>query len=185
MMKTEPDMNDEEEKAALIIRNNSYLYSMVDVQMMYFLPVFVIKYVYIKTPTPVIRVHKFWDDQPTTSFALFKIHESIKPIIPGRAANALSANSPTNCDKAFNLFLTHSLAPPPFLSPPLVLPDVVVDTVGPPNKDSIKNPIAIPTSVNIDTIIIPCSLKRVLILSPSLHVSLSKNFVIDSLIWFV
>ena len=31
-------------------------------------------------------------------------------------------------------------------------------------------------------IVIPCSLKRVLILSPSVPVSLSKNLVIDSLI---
>ena len=64
MMKTEPDMNEityEEEKAALInIRNNIYLYSMMDIQMISsFLLVFVIKYVYIKTPTPVISVHKF------------------------------------------------------------------------------------------------------------------------------
>ena len=98
-------------------------------------------------------------------------------MIPGSATKALSANWHNNCDKAFNLFFTHSLAPPPFLSPPLALPNVVVvDTVGPPNKDSIKTPIAIPTAVNIDTIIIPCSLKRVLILSPGVPVSLSKKF---------
>ena len=103
-------------------------------------------------------------------------------IIPGKAAKALSANLPNNCDKAFNLFFTHSLAPPPFLLKPLVLPDVVVDTVGPPNKDPMELPIAIPTAVNVDTIVIPCSLKRVLILSPSVPVSLSKNFVIDHLI---
>ena len=103
-------------------------------------------------------------------------------MFPGRAANALSANLPNNCDKAFNLFFIHSQAPPPFQWPPLLLPDIVVDTVGPPNKDSIKNPTAIPTAINIDTIVIPCSLKRVLILSPSVLVSLSKNFVIDPLI---
>ena len=49
-------------------------------------------------------------------------------MIPGRAANALSANLPNNCDKAFNF--THSLAPAPFLLPPLVLPDAVVETGG-------------------------------------------------------
>ena len=102
-------------------------------------------------------------------------------MIPGRAANALSANLPNNCDKAFNLFLILSLAPLPFLSPPLVLPDVVVETVGPPDKDSIQTPIAIPTAVNIDIIVIPCSFKKVLIFSPSVPVSLS-NLVIDSLI---
>ena len=69
-------------------------------------------------------------------------------MIPGRAANALSANLPNNCH----------------------------------NKDSIKTPIAIPTAVNIDTIIIPFSLKSVLILLPSIPVSLFKNFVIGPLI---
>ena len=95
-------------------------------------------------------------------------------MFPGRAANALSANLLNNRYKAFNLFFTHSLAPPPFLSPPLLLPDLVVD--------SIKTLIAIPTAVNMDTIVIPCSLKRVLILSPSVLLSLSENFVIDPLI---
>ena len=99
-------------------------------------------------------------------------------MIPGRAANALSANLPNNRDAAYNLFFIHSLAPPPsFLSPPLLLPDLVGDTLGSPHKASIRTPIAIPTAVNIDTIVIPCSLKRVLILSPSVPVSLSKNFV--------
>ena len=51
MMNTKSDMNEithEAEKGSLEIRNNSYLYSMVDIQMIYFLLVFVIKYVYIK-----------------------------------------------------------------------------------------------------------------------------------------
>ena len=61
-------------------------------------------------------------------------------MIPGRAANALSANLPNNCDEAFNLLIIHSLAPPPFPLPPLVLPDSVVYTVVPPNKFSIKTP---------------------------------------------
>ena len=62
-------------KGSLDIRNNSYLYSMVDVLMICFLPVLVIKYMYIKTPTPVISAQKIWDNQRTTFFALFKIHE--------------------------------------------------------------------------------------------------------------
>ena len=140
------------------------------------------KYVYIKTPTPVISAHKFWDNQPITSLALFKIHEIIEPMIPGSDANALSANLPNSCDRAFNLFFIHSLAPP-FLLLVVVLFDVVADMLDPPSRASIRTPIAMPTAVNIDTIIIPCSLKRVLILSPSVPVSLSKNFMIDSLIW--
>ena len=35
-------------------------------------------------------------------------------MIPGSDANALSANFPSSCDRAFNLFLIHSLDPPPF-----------------------------------------------------------------------
>ena len=97
-------------------------------------------------------------------------------MIPGSDANALSANFPSSCNKAFNLLFIYSIAPP-LLSLVVVLCDVVVDTVGLPNKASIKTPIAIPTAVNMDTIVTPCSLKRVLILSPSVPVSLSKNFL--------
>ena len=102
-------------------------------------------------------------------------------MIPGSDANALPANVPSSCNRAFNLLFIHSLAPPPFLSS-LLLPDVVVDTVGPPNKAFIKTYMATPAAVNMDTIVIPCSLKRVLILSPRVPVSLSKNLLIDSLI---
>ena len=65
-------------------------------------------------------------------------------MIPGSDANALSANLPKSCDRAFNLFFIHSLAPLSFPSPPLVLSDVlvVVDTLGPPKRASIRTPIA-------------------------------------------
>ena len=46
-------------KGCFDIGNYSCLYSMVDVQVTYPLFVFVMKYVYIKTPTPVISAHKF------------------------------------------------------------------------------------------------------------------------------
>ena len=129
-----------------------------------------------------MRAHKLLDSQPTTSLALFNIHESIEPIIPGSDANALSANLPGSCDRAFNLLFIHSLAPP-FLSLVVVLCDVGVDVVlGPPNRASIRTLRVISKAVKIETIVIPCSLKRVLLLSPSVPVSLSKNFVIDSLI---
>ena len=130
----------------------------------------------------MISAHKFCDNQPTTSLALFNIHESIEPMIPGSDANALSANLPNNYDRAFNLFFIHSLGPP-FLLLVVVLCDVGVDVVlGPPNRASIRTPRVILRAVKIETIVIPCSLKRVLILSPSVPVSLSKNFRIDSLI---
>ena len=126
--------------------------------MIYFLLVFVIKYVYIKTPTPVMSAHKFCDNQPTTSLALFKIHEIIEPMIPGSAVMALSANLSSIWDRAFNLFFIHSLAPP-FLSLVVVLSDVVVDPLGPPNKASIRTPRVIPKAGKIEMIVIPCSLK--------------------------
>ena len=132
----------------------------------------------------MISAQKFWDNQPSTSLALFNIHEIIEPIIPGSDANALSANLPNSCDRALNLLFIHSLAPP-FLSPPLVPPDVRVDMLGPPNRASIRTPIVLPRAVKIEMIVIPCSLKRVLILSPSVPISLSKNFMIDSLIWYI
>ena len=89
-------------------------------------------------------------------------------MIHGSDANALSANLPRSCDRAFNLFFIHSLAPLPLVPPDVV---VVVDTLGLPNKAYIKMPIAIPTAVNMDIIVTPCSLKRVLILSPSVPIS--------------
>ena len=103
-------------------------------------------------------------------------------MIPGSDADALYANLPNNCDRAFNLFFIHSLAPP-FLSLVVVLYDVGVEVIGPPNRASIRTPRVIPKAVKIETIVIPCSLKRVLILSPRVPVSLSKNFMIESLIW--
>ena len=57
MIRTEPDTY-EEEKVALVL-GITCLYSMVVVQMTYILLVFVMKYVYIKSPTPVISAHKF------------------------------------------------------------------------------------------------------------------------------
>ena len=103
-------------------------------------------------------------------------------MIPGSDVNALSANLHGGCDRAFNLFSIHSLAPP-FLSLVVVLSDVGVDVaLEPPDRASIRTPRVIPKAVKIDTIVMPCSLKRVLILSPSVPVSLSESFLIDSLI---
>ena len=74
-------------------------------------------------------------------------------MIPGSDASALSANFPNNYDKAFNLFFIHCLASPFYHHCWYYLPDIVIDTVGSPNKDSIKTLIAIPRAVNIDTIV--------------------------------
>ena len=129
----------------------------------------------------MISAHKLLDSQPITSFALLRIHQSIEPIIPGSDANALSANLPDNCDRAFNLFFIHSLAPT-FLSLVVIPCDIGVDVLGPPSRASIRTPRVIPKAVKIEMMVIPYSLKRVLIVLPRVPVSLSKNFMIDSLI---
>ena len=54
MMKLNPARYSRGRKSSFDIENNIYLYSMVDFEMIYLLLVFVIKYVYIKTPTPAI-----------------------------------------------------------------------------------------------------------------------------------
>ena len=74
-------------------------------------------------------------------------------MIPGSDANALSANLPGSCDRAFNLFFIHSLALP-FLSLVVVLCGVGVDVLGPPSRASIRTPIAIPTADNMDSILL-------------------------------
>ena len=74
-------------------------------------------------------------------------------MIPGSDANALSANFPSSCDKAFNLFFIHSLAPP-FLSVVVVLSDVGADVLGPHNRASIRTPRVISKAVKIETIVI-------------------------------
>ena len=59
MIKTKPDMNQityEEEKAALILGITTIFTVW---QMIYFLLVSVIKYIYIKIPTPLVSTHKF------------------------------------------------------------------------------------------------------------------------------
>ena len=73
--------------------------------MTYPLFVFVMKYVYIKTPTPVMSAHKLLDNQPTTSFARFSNQATIDPMIPGRAAPSFVANLPNSCDKSFQFVL--------------------------------------------------------------------------------
>ena len=61
MIRTEPDTNKityEEEKVALVLGITS-IFRYGGCSSNYLLIVFVMKYVYIKTPTPVIRAHKF------------------------------------------------------------------------------------------------------------------------------
>ena len=72
-------------------------------------------------------------------------------------------------------FFIHSLAPP-FLSLVVVLCDVGVNALGPPNRASIRTPRVIPKAVKIETIVIPCSLKGVLSIQ-----FISKFFILSSI----
>ena len=60
---------------------------------------------------PTTRAHRFCDTQPTTSFALLRIHLIIPPVIPGRASAAFIPNFPSSDAKALSFDLTHSFTP--------------------------------------------------------------------------
>ena len=71
------------------------------------------------------NAHKFWDNQPTTYFALLRIQLMIAPLIPGNASAAFTPNLPNSNAKALSLFLSHSFTPfsslgggPPDVAPP-------------------------------------------------------------------
>ena len=129
---------------------------------------------------PTTRAHRFCDTQPTTSFTLLRIQLIIPPMIPGKASAAFKPNFPSSNAKALSLFLTHSFrpfsslgggspSPPPQIAPP-----------PPGNNTSTSTPMAIPIAMSMEAIVIPCSLKRVLIFSPN-EVSLSNTLAIISL----
>ena len=122
---------------------------------------------------PTTRAHRFCDTQPTTSLALLSIQLIILPMIPGRASAVLNPNRPNRDAKALSLFLIHSFKP--FLSLGGGPPDVAAAPPPPGNNASTSTPMAIPIAVSMETIIIPCSLNRVLIFSPN-EVSLSNTF---------
>ena len=85
--------------------------------------------------------------------------------MPGRASAAFMPNQPNSDAKALSLFLIHSARPASSLgggSPP---PDVAVPPP-PGNNASTSAPIAIPIAVNMEAIVIPCSLNSVRIFSP-------------------
>ena len=105
-------------------------------------------------------------------------------MMPGNASAALIPNRPNRDAKALSSFLIHYFKPRSSLgggSPP--------DVMAPPplgNNASSSTPMAIPIAMNMEAIVIPCSLNRVLIFSAN-EVSLSKTLAIVSLklvIWF-
>ena len=99
-------------------------------------------------------------------------------MIPGRASAAFITNFPNRDAKALSLFLIHPFQHFSFLgggSPP---PDAAAAPPG--NNASRSTPMAILIAVNMEAIVIPCSLNRVRIFSPN-EVSLSNTLVIVSL----
>ena len=101
-------------------------------------------------------------------------------MIPGKASAAFIPNFPISDAKALSFDLTHPYktfsslgggSPPP--------PDAVV-APPPGNNASTSTPMAIPISVSMEAIVIPCSLNRVRIFSPN-EVSLSNTLAIVSL----
>ena len=131
-------------------------------------------------PIPTTRAHKFCDTQPTMSLALLRIQLIIPPMIPGNASAALIPNQPDRDASTLSLFLIHSFKPFSSLGggepPPL---DAAAAPPPPGNNASTSTPMAILIAMSMEAIVIPCSLNRVLIVSPN-EVSLSNTLAIVS-----
>ena len=109
--------------------------------------------------------HKFSASQVAVFPKVFKSQERIEPMIPGRAAAALPAKLARERPRTWRCFFTHSFKLP--------LSDGLGDGAGagtfppPPVSASTRVEIAIPTTVRMDAIVIPCSRKRVRMRSAS------------------
>ena len=118
------------------------------------------------SPIPTMRIQVSLAMKPTTSLTLLRIHETIEPIIPGKAAPAFSANLASKFFKASNLFLIQlGVGFGVGFGTEVTLFGI---------SNSIRKPIVIPIAVNIVAIVIPCSRKSILIFSPRL---LFSNFL--------
>ena len=113
---------------------------------------------------PTTRAHRFCATQPTTSLALLSIQLIIPPMMPGNASAVLVPNRPNRDAKALSLFLIHSFKLFSSLGGGLP-PDAVAAPPPPANNASTITPVAIPIAVNMEAIVIPCSLNRVRIFS--------------------
>ena len=88
-------------------------------------------------------------------------------MIAGRASAAFIPNFPSSDAKALNFHLTHSFRPFSYLGGGELPPDAVAAPPPPGNNASTSTPMAIPIAVSMAAIVIPCSLNRVRIFSPS------------------
>ncbi|CAG2226223.1 unnamed protein product [Mytilus edulis] len=114
-----------------------------------------------KLTTKISNAHKLFANQFTTSFVADNNQETIEPIIPGNAAANFPARKDNNFPRFFNCFSIQSCTPP-FDGAGEGEREVV-----PPVNASTITPIIIPKAVKTLTIVIPCSLNNVLILSPN------------------
>ena len=116
-----------------------------------------------KPPTARRTAHRLLDSQTAVFPRRDRSQETIDPIIPGRAAAALPASLARILPRLWRCFLSHSLTPP--------LPGGCGGCGGaapppePPGRARTIVEIIIPRAVRIDTIVIPCSRKRVFIRS--------------------
>ena len=89
-------------------------------------------------------------------------------MMPGNASAALIPYRPNRDAKGLSLFLIHSFKPFSSLGGGLTPPPDAEAAPTPPGNDaSTSTPMAILIAVSMETIIIPCSLNRVLIFSPN------------------
>ena len=130
----------------------------------------------------MIKAHKLSASQVAVFQSALRSQETIDPMMPGRAAAALTAKLARARSSAYKCFFTHSLSPP--LSGGLG----VFDGTGAlplPVSASMSVEIAMPIAVRMLTIVIPCSRKRVRIRSASVLSSWRSRLMVSRipLIW--
>ena len=128
---------------------------------------------------PTTRAHRCCDTQPTTSRALLRIQLIIPPMIPDNASAALIPNQPNRDVSTLSLFLIHSFKLFSSLGGSSPLDAVPPPPPPPGNNASTSTPMAIPITVSMEAIVIPCSLNRVQIFSAN-EVFLSNILAIVS-----
>ena len=118
-----------------------------------------------RVPTAMAMAHKFSGSQVAVFPKVFRYQETIEPMIPGRPAAAVPAKLARARPKAWRCYFTHSFKLP--LSDDLGDVAVAGTLPPPPVSASTRVEIAIPTAVRMDTIVTPCSRKRVRMRSAS------------------
>ena len=116
-----------------------------------------------RVPTAMANAHKFSASQVAVFPNVLKSQETIQPMIPGRAAAALTAKLARARPRACRCFFAHSFKP--LLSGGLGAGTGALPP--PPVSASTSVEIAMPMAVRIDAMVIPCSRNRVQMRSAS------------------